>query len=73
MGGQQERSFVMEVIGQPTNMGDLLGKESGKLEKEGDKPSHGDRVEERWDSHPRYTRETWRDHNNRYTGGGRSY
>ncbi|KAL0924223.1 hypothetical protein M5K25_005037 [Dendrobium thyrsiflorum] len=34
---------------------------------------HGKRMEERWDSHPRYMGETWRDHNNHYTGGGRSY
>ncbi|KAL0922875.1 hypothetical protein M5K25_006903 [Dendrobium thyrsiflorum] len=33
---------------------------------------HVRQMEERWESHPRYTRETWRDHNNRYTGGGRS-
>ncbi|KAI0497767.1 hypothetical protein KFK09_021002 [Dendrobium nobile] len=29
-------------------------------------------MEKRWESHPRYTRETWRDHDNRYKGGGRS-
>ncbi|KAH0452572.1 hypothetical protein IEQ34_019871 [Dendrobium chrysotoxum] len=30
-------------------------------------------MEERWESHPRYTRAIWRDHDNRYTEGGRSY
>ncbi|KAH0461384.1 hypothetical protein IEQ34_008959 [Dendrobium chrysotoxum] len=29
--------------------------------------------EGRWDSHPRYMGEIWRDHNNCYTEGGRSY
>ncbi|KAH0463137.1 hypothetical protein IEQ34_007719 [Dendrobium chrysotoxum] len=33
---------------------------------------HVRRMEERWESHPQYTREIWRDHDNRYTGGGRS-
>ncbi|KAL0923703.1 hypothetical protein M5K25_007770 [Dendrobium thyrsiflorum] len=31
------------------------------------------RVEERLDFHPRYMRKTLRDHNNRYTEGGRNY
>ncbi|KAL0910172.1 hypothetical protein M5K25_021119 [Dendrobium thyrsiflorum] len=30
-------------------------------------------MEERWKSHPRYTRKPWRDHDNHYTGGGSSW
>ncbi|KAH0453436.1 hypothetical protein IEQ34_017760 [Dendrobium chrysotoxum] len=33
---------------------------------------HVRQMEENWEFHPRYMRETWRDHDNRYTGGGRS-
>ncbi|KAH0465216.1 hypothetical protein IEQ34_005319 [Dendrobium chrysotoxum] len=32
---------------------------------------HVRRVKERWDYHPRYIGEIWKDYNNRYTGGGR--
>ncbi|KAH0455581.1 hypothetical protein IEQ34_015613 [Dendrobium chrysotoxum] len=42
-GGIVGRECMVEVVGWPTTMGDLLGKRSGRLE-DGDKPSHGDRV-----------------------------
>ncbi|KAL0926846.1 hypothetical protein M5K25_003098 [Dendrobium thyrsiflorum] len=33
---------------------------------------HVRRMEEKWEFHPRYMGETWRDHYIRYIGGGRS-
>ncbi|KAH0457669.1 hypothetical protein IEQ34_012984 [Dendrobium chrysotoxum] len=77
MGAQQEGHFVVKVVGWPTPMGGLLGKESGRP-KEGvwAEPwgsGHVRRREGRWDSHPRYMGEIWRDHDNRYTGRGSIY
>ncbi|KAH0453118.1 hypothetical protein IEQ34_017442 [Dendrobium chrysotoxum] len=49
----------------------MTGEGGGRVEPWGS--GQGRRMEERLDFHPRYTGETWRDHDNRYTGEEKTY
>ncbi|KAH0457545.1 hypothetical protein IEQ34_012860 [Dendrobium chrysotoxum] len=63
---------VIDQYGRYFGQGEWTSKEGGG-QAEPWRSGHVRRVGERWDSHPRYTGKTLKDHDNRYTGGGRSY